>query len=269
MQQKHICICADDFGLSSSINQGIIELIAINRISAVSCMVYGTKWHEGLSALLNLKQNNNDNKIDIGLHLDLIDTVKINTSKKLVNLIIHSYLRKLNKQEIIHNIKIQLDKFEHDTNQIPDYIDGHQHIHQFPIIRDILIQELLQRYTDKLPWIRCTSTQKFLANLNFKAQIIDFLGSKQLKILAHKHGFFTNSHLIGVYNFSNTTDYEKKYAHWLKFIQHKDLLMCHPAKYIDNNDAISQARLNEFNFLSSAAFTAMLDKFNLSIAPLF
>ena len=39
-------ICADDFGISNGVSEGIIELVFMDRVSAVSCMInYNEKFH--------------------------------------------------------------------------------------------------------------------------------------------------------------------------------------------------------------------------------
>ncbi len=60
----------------------------------------------------------------------------------------HAFLRawssSLNRELITQCIEEQWDLFVSVMGKHPDFIDGHQHIHQFPFIRDILLQ-LLKR----------------------------------------------------------------------------------------------------------------------------
>ena len=59
-------ICADDYGLSPAVNDGIIELLESKRISAVSCMMLGSDVEIGMRKLQVLNKN-----FDLGLHLML------------------------------------------------------------------------------------------------------------------------------------------------------------------------------------------------------
>ena len=62
----NLIICADDFAQSEAIDNGIIKLIEINRLSAVSCMTLSPRWHKAAKKLTpNIRK-----KASIGLHLD-------------------------------------------------------------------------------------------------------------------------------------------------------------------------------------------------------
>jgi predicted glycoside hydrolase/deacetylase ChbG (UPF0249 family) len=41
---KRIVLCADDFGQSAAISQGILQLVQAGRLSAVSCMTEADSW---------------------------------------------------------------------------------------------------------------------------------------------------------------------------------------------------------------------------------
>ena len=66
---KSLIICADDFALSPAIDEGIIQLIQQNRLSAASCMVLSPRWTEA-AKLIELEIRS---KADIGLHLDFTE----------------------------------------------------------------------------------------------------------------------------------------------------------------------------------------------------
>src|SRR5207247_168311 len=62
-------ICADDFGLREDIDQAILELCSLGRLSAVSCMVALARCDsEELGRLLACPPG-----VDVGLHLCLTD----------------------------------------------------------------------------------------------------------------------------------------------------------------------------------------------------
>ena len=63
---RALTLCADDFGQSHAINQGILTLLALNRLGAVSVMAQGPAWPTGAPALREHRQ-----AVDIGLHLNL------------------------------------------------------------------------------------------------------------------------------------------------------------------------------------------------------
>src|SRR5699024_11083010 len=92
----------------------------------------------------------NQLNVDIGLHLDLTGIFASTLRGSLKSVIIASYLRRFNPRQVTDIIKQQLDGFEERFNRAPVFIDGHQHIHQFPVIRQCLINELANRYRSEI-----------------------------------------------------------------------------------------------------------------------
>ena len=60
-------------------------------------------------------------------------------------LIVRAWSASLNRELITQCIEEQWDLFVSVLGKQPDFIDGHQHIHQFPFIRDILLQLLKEK----------------------------------------------------------------------------------------------------------------------------
>src|SRR6266536_4724549 len=62
-------VCADDYGLRDDINEAILELAGLRKLSAVSCLVALDRCGSGtMKKLLR-----HDAALDIGLHLCLTD----------------------------------------------------------------------------------------------------------------------------------------------------------------------------------------------------
>ncbi|MDO9051035.1 MAG: ChbG/HpnK family deacetylase [Methylotenera sp.] len=261
---KSLIVCADDYAQSPAIDAGIIQLIQQNRISAASCMVLSPRWAEAAKSLTPEIRS----KADIGLHLDF--TQFGNTYAHPV-LIARSLLRSLPTKAIRLNIHAQLDRFEDALGTAPDYMDGHQHVHQLPQIRDALLDILKQRYSNKLPWIRIAKPP---ANNGFKGKIIKLLGANTLERKAKTMGFNCSGNLLGVYNFAgDSKDYEKLLATWISAADSSidtPALMCHPAiekPESEMNDPIYAARMNEFLALNSNNFYSLLQTVKLTRKP--
>src|SRR5881392_3026136 len=62
-------ICADDYGMSDDIDEAILELCELRRLSAVSCLVALERC--GVTELAKLLQY--QARVDIGLHLCFTD----------------------------------------------------------------------------------------------------------------------------------------------------------------------------------------------------
>ena len=55
INKKKVCICADDFGLSNSISEGIIDLVSKKKIQAVSCILNKKIFPKYYKKLKNIK----------------------------------------------------------------------------------------------------------------------------------------------------------------------------------------------------------------------
>lgn len=259
-----LIICADDYAQSPAIDAGIIHLIQQNKLSATSCMVLSPRWPEAARLLTpEIRQ-----KADIGLHLDF---THFGDAYGHSTLIMRSLLRNLSIEAISRSIQVQLGRFEDALGTAPDYVDGHQHVHQLPQIRDALLAILKQRYQQNLPWIRIATPP---AADGIKGKIIKLLGAEALARKAKKLGFKTSGELLGVYDFSgNSSDYEKKLSKWISACGnglHTPVLMCHPAIEMAASgigDPIYTARLVEFSVLSSERFDDCLKNIRLVRKP--
>src|SRR5690606_36013742 len=68
-----------------------------------------------------------------------------------------AYLRRLPAAQLRSAWRAQLDAFEQALGTPPDFIDGHQHVHQLPGVRQALLAELHARYAPhERPWVRST-----------------------------------------------------------------------------------------------------------------
>jgi predicted glycoside hydrolase/deacetylase ChbG (UPF0249 family) len=236
---KKIIICADDYGLNAAISRGIIKLAELNRISATSCLVKSRNFSEYANWLKPFIGN-----IDIGLHFDLTSD-----GSSLAKLILKSQAHLLSKKKIADELKSQLDLFTNYFGVLPNYIDGHQHIHQFPIICDVLI-DLMKQLTPQ-PYIRYVHPNTKNPYL-LKQLAIAAMSDLKFKHKLQKAGIPHNLNFAGIYNFSPTVNYGMLFQKFLTNIGENGLIMCHPAQAALDDDAIGLARVNEFNYLLGA-----------------
>jgi len=263
--KKFIVICADDYAFNESVSDGILSLAHAERLSATSVMSLSGNWPEYSIKLLQFK-----GKLNVGLHLDWTSQFAVNAglSQGLTSVMLRSFRRKFDTKLVRKAIELQLDSFELHWHDAPDHIDGHQHIHQFDGVREVLRDILIQRYGTKnnRPWLRISKTN----NAGFKGAVISWMGAKQLNLWAESHKWPKFRELLGVNSYDGTVDdYERRMRNWLKLASVAKLpclIMCHPGLYSDNNDPIGKARPNEFSFLSSNSFLKVLKEANLNLA---
>lgn len=261
---RALCLCADDHGLHGAINDAIGTLVAAGRLQALGAMVGGPAWRAGTAALRAMPSD----QVDIGLHLDLTEhPLRPGSRRGLRAWILATTLRLADAAALRDEIEAQLDAFEDGLGRGPAYVDGHQHVHQLPQVREALLAALARRYRGALPWIRCTRGPR--AGATAKARIIEQLGARALATQAAASGFGQNAHLLGVYDFAGGVEgYAQRVRGWLHAAEAGDLLMCHPATAPVPGDPLGDARRCEFTVLAGPDIGAWLQAERIALLPM-
>lgn len=252
-------ICADDFMLTKKISLGIISLIKKDKINAVSVMVLFKK-NKTYAQILKKKIKNYHT---IGLHIVLTDFAplsKFQNIKKfssIFDLIFNLIKGKIKKIEIENEIKNQILEFKKIFGYLPKYIDGHHHVHQLPIISEILIKIINEIYVNNKPLVRNTNLKIPLIFQNkvelLKSILLSFIGLYLKKKLI-KNIIPTNDYFFGVYNFKNKNDFKKNFILFKKYRSKNSIIMTHPSlpdKEIYKLDTLTSQRFVEYNLLMS------------------
>ncbi len=253
IQMKRVILCADDYGQNSAISQAIIELLQKNRLTAVSCMTTSQTWHTAAQSLMPFKS-----QADIGLHFNLTEDMKI--AQPLPALIVKAFLRQLDTRAIEAELNHQIDSFVNGIGRLPDFIDGHQHIHQLPQIRDIVLAVYEKRLRPHRSYIRSTHMPQFYLKYAepayFKKIIIELCGAYTFRQQLDEYHIPHNTSFSGVYDFSPDKPYGDFFVQFLNQLKNGGLIMCHPGSpaEIIASDKISAARANEFNYFASDKF---------------
>lgn len=259
---KLLILCADDYGQNEPISQGIFELVRLQRITAVSCLTNLPNLFNYAKWLLPYQ-----NQIDIGLHFNLTHGAtlcyasSLNHKEKFPKLnywLVKSRLRNIDKEAIAQEFKAQLIQFREAYQKLPDFIDGHQHIHQLPVIREIILNVCSKIMQGHDFYIRNTSEpyrQLFKGPARFKRSIIQLSGSHSLRKILTKKQIKHNSSFSGYYNFRDASHYSNLFPRFLANITHGGLIMCHPGlKSNDMDDPIRESRVYEYEYFKSQKF---------------
>lgn len=261
--ERRITLCADDFALHPAIDAAVQQLAEQGRLSATSCMSTAPRWREAARALPALR-----NRLAVGLHFNLTENHGARQSIGIGQIIAQAYARRLSVEALRSAWRQQLDAFEDALGTPPDYIDGHQHVHQLPLVRAVMLDELQSRYGDHQlrPWIRSTTPAGPL-RWQVKAATIALLGGYTLTRQLRARAWAMNTGFAGVYGFDAPTPaaYNAHMAQWLAACSDGSLLMCHPANAVVTGDAIGQQRPVELAYLQSAAFGDLLAAQDCSI----
>lgn len=248
---KPLIVTADDYGMSAVIDEGILALIQAGRVSATSCMTLSPRWSQAARRLDTAVQAS----AHLGVHLDLTEFAQ--PRQPLRSVIVKAYLHRLDGEALKATVADQLDRFEQALGRAPDYVDGHQHVHQLPQVREALVAELVRRYpAGQRPWVRISDAAQ---GQGWKGGLIAALGSAALRQQARTAGLQTTDSLLGVYGFDgDATQFLQRVQGWLPHARGVTALMCHPAAQWDRSEVIGAARHAEFEALSSQAFAVLL-----------
>jgi predicted glycoside hydrolase/deacetylase ChbG (UPF0249 family) len=260
-------LCADDYALTRGVSRGILELLGAGRVTAVSALVTGRGWAEEAGALRQFADI-----ADIGLHLNLTLGTPLgampalapsNRFPALGSLVRSALLGRLPAAEIAAEAARQIDSFVEHFGRLPDYVDGHQHVHALPVIRDALLGTVAERRLAGRLWLRDPGDRLhgILARpLRGKALAVAALTAGFAPQAAAK-GFAFNDGFSGFSNFNPSRDYATLFAASLRSPGPRHLVMCHPG-YSDaalaDLDPATASRDAELAFLLSPAFSGVL-----------
>ena len=255
-----VCLCADDFALNPQVDRAILNLIEHNVLQATTCMTQSPLW---VKDSLNLKKY--VGKVDLGLHFNLTHRFDTQTySYPIKYLMLHAWTHQLDKKLIRRSLEFQWNQFIRNMGQPPDFIDGHQHIHQFPTIREVLM-DFLQEQNFK-GWVRNLDRIIYVSPYRIKSQLLHLLGAKRFAHLCQRAGISQNQQFAGIYDFSDI-QYQTLFQQWFAQAEDQLLIMCHPAIAVSNSDdPIQNARIKEYNYLISEQFSQDCQKHNIELS---
>jgi chitin disaccharide deacetylase len=264
---RHIRLCADDYGISPAVSGAIRDLIAQRRLNATSVMVGAPSFSQTEADALRDAAGSH---APIGLHVTLTGPFRPltpgfsplrNGAFPTLALMAGRALARRQQPLLLENeIARQLAAFRTAFGRLPDFFDGHQHIHVFPQIREALIRIIKQNAPQA--WIRqcgrSASAPKSLGDP--KALVLDRL-SAQLRRLATENGLATNPAFAGTYSFRPGADYEKLFPHFLDGLPDGGVIMCHPGKVdaeLRRLDPLTDLREREYAYFRGDDFSRLL-----------
>lgn len=161
-----IILCADDFALSDGVSRGIAELCQARRLSATSALVTGDYWPDQAMRLRDLRPTT-----AIGLHFNLTlgnpilakrdapHQSKSGSFLSLGQLVRRALSRRLDIDFLRAECSAQIRAFRDATGALPDFIDGHQHVHALPVVRQSLIAAIQEHAWLQRPLVRLPSAR--------------------------------------------------------------------------------------------------------------
>jgi predicted glycoside hydrolase/deacetylase ChbG (UPF0249 family) len=253
---KTLTLVADDFGLAPAIDRGILALAATQRLSAVSCIVTAPRWAAHWPALAATG-------VRCGLHFNLTEGQPLSPALSalwpqlpgLPRLIALAHARLLPLQALADELAAQWARFEATAGGAPAHLDGHQHVHHLPGVRDVVLRACAAH-----PALRVRATGSVRGpGWSMKRWLIASTGGTALARQLQGLGQAQNASLHGAYDFVQA-DYRGLMQGWLRALPAEGgLLFCHPGDAPQPGDQhttgpIAAARQRELAYLRSQAF---------------
>jgi len=264
-----VALCADDYAISPGVDDGILALAETGRITAFSCMTASPRWPAAAGRMKPLSGT-----VDVGLHFVLTQLSPLGPMPSLApdgrfpqlgTLSTQAVMRRLAPGEIEAELGRQIDAFAEAAGRLPDFLDGHHHVHELPGVRDVVARAWKARVP--AGWIRNTATAPariFSRGVAMpRAALIAAFGWAA-KRAWRAAGIPTNADFSGVRNFDERQPYRALMQRFLRNAEPGLLIMCHPGKpetddTLASIDSVTGARVDEYGYLSGADFSADLE----------
>ena len=241
MVPRRIVLCADDYGYSPGVSRGIRELLLAERLSATGCMVVFPEFVSDGPLLRPFL-----GRADIGLHFTLT------ADRTIRSVAWGAHLRPPPLTQIVAEVERQVAKFRDVIGCNPDYIDGHQHVHVLPVIRDAVIE--VAKSIDA--YVRSTLEPIDVAMCHRPGALESIYlasASRKLATMARRKGVPTNRGFRGVRTFREKEPFGVLFRRMVRNAGNGCLIMCHPG-YADpllaERDPVQNAREDELRYLA-------------------
>ena len=272
-----IWLCADDYGISPSVNAAIRDLAVRGRLNATSVMVVAPSFHRG-EALALQALNAKTQRVAIGLHVTLTAPFRPLSEGfrprrdgaflPLGTLLLRAGLRSLERVALDREITRQVRVFMEHLGRPPDFIDGHQHVQLFPQVRDVLLT--VARREAPAAWVRqCGRALPGRHTLDDRKGLLLEVLSRGFRRRAAALGVRTNPAFAGTYTFRERADFAATFPHFLDGLPDGSVVMCHPG-FVDQElqklDPLTTLREQEYAFLVQDTFPGLLARHGVALA---
>jgi predicted glycoside hydrolase/deacetylase ChbG (UPF0249 family) len=274
---RRICLCADDYGLSLSVNTAIRDLVTRGRLNATSVLVAAPSFCRSEAVALSML-NAVAPRVAIGLHVTL--TAPFRPLSKdfkpageqaflpLPTTFLYGMLNRFDDGALRGEMTLQMQAFCDSFGRVPDFVDGHHHVHLFPQIAPTLLDVV--RATAPAAWVRqCGRTAPLAARLGDRKGLFLDLLSYQFRRRAAARGLRTNPGFAGTYDFADEADFATLFPRFLEGLPDGGVVMCHPG-FVDAElrrlDPLTSLREQEYAYFTGDTFPAVLASHGVTLA---
>jgi chitin disaccharide deacetylase len=277
VRRRRIWLCADDYGISASVDLAIRDLVVRGRINATSVMVVAPSFQRPEAATLD-SLNTGERRVSIGLHLTLtapfrpiskaFQPLREGAFLSLRKTFMQACRRRLDPAALADEIASQVLRFEGAFGRAPDFIDGHQHVHLFPQVRDAVLK-VAKEYAPRA-WVRqCGSALWAFQKLGDRKGLVLDLLSRSFRRRAAALGIRTNPAFAGTYDFRSDADFGTMFPRFFDRLPDGSVVMCHPG-FVDAElkslDPLTNLREREYAFFAGDTFPEVLTSRGVALA---
>ncbi len=269
-------MCADDYGISPSVNAAIRELILHGHLNATSVMTAAPHLDAGEAAALG-RLNSDGKRAALGLHVTLTAPFQplsegfAPTSRgqflPLKKMIRAAVTRRLQSDRLASETAAQVQAFVTAFGRPPDFIDGHQHVHLFPQVRDAVLKVAAE--AAPAAWVRQCGRPRSARRLKGRKELLLDILSLGFRRKARQLGVATNPAFAGAYDFDGKPDFAALFPRFLAGLPDGGLIMCHPGfvdAELERLDPLTHQREREFAFFNSTEFPRLLAEHGAALA---
>jgi len=273
---RSIWLCADDYGISPAVDGAIRELILRRRINATSVMVAAPHFNVDEARALDLL-NTCERRAAVGLHVTLtapfrplsegFAPLRDGCFPTMLDMMRLAETRRLRFESLAIEVATQLRTFLAAFGRLPDFVDGHQHVHLFPQVRDAVLTVVAE--TAPGAWVRQCGRARSWRSLHDRKQLVLDVLSLGFRRKAARRGISTNPAFAGAYDFAGKSDYARLFPRFLAGLPDGGLIMCHPGfadDVLKSLDPVTTQREREFAFFDSDAFPQLLAERGVALA---
>jgi chitin disaccharide deacetylase len=272
-----IRLCADDYGISPAVDTAIRDLVVRGRLNATSVLVAAPSFCRAEATALDVL-NATAPRVAIGLHLALTAPFRPLSTGFLplregqflpvAAMLRHAVLRRLEHAALVAEMARQMETFRNTFGRAPDFIDGHQHVHLFPQIRQALLE--VAKATAPNAWVRqCGRVLPLAARFaDGKGLLLDIM-SYRFRRRAAALGVRTNPAFAGTYAFDDKAQFAELFPRFLDRLPDGSVVMCHPG-FVDGEllrlDPLTTLREKEYGYFVGDEFPAVLKARGVELA---
>jgi predicted glycoside hydrolase/deacetylase ChbG (UPF0249 family) len=261
---RSIRLIADDYGLAPGVSGAILELIERGRLTGTGCMTGFPEWAEAAARIRPFR-----GRAAVGLHLTLTDQTALTGPSSLApdgrlpglaSLALPVRRGRIDERDVHAELDAQYGRFVEALAAPPDYIDGHQHVHFLPMVRNWLLVRF--EASARKPALRGAPGLPGLDAAAAKIAAVAALAAGFNRSM-QRAGFSVMTPLSGIYDWRQPEKFASTLRSAIGTLPERGVFMCHPG-HVDDilraRDPMQGVREVEFAVLSSQDFDASLDR---------